>query len=78
MATVVVVTFLLMTAKQRGSTCLNGRHSPSLIAGHSMGFSVVRAVLAEDIRHFDADRCTHQGENYGICSGCALSSGLVT
>ena len=50
------IAFILMATKFSCPAYLNGRHGPLLIAGHSMGSSVVRAVLTEDIRHLDTAR----------------------
>jgi hypothetical protein len=58
--TVVIVALIPMPAKRRGPTVLNGFHGPSLIIGQPMSLSVRRAVLAKDIRHFDAMRRPHQ------------------
>jgi hypothetical protein len=54
-----VVALILVPAQGRGSACLDGAHDPQMIAGQSMGFSVSRAMLTENIRHFRAARCSH-------------------
>jgi len=54
-----VVALVLMAAKDSGSAYLDGAHDPPIIAGQPMGFSIRRAVLTEDIRHFKAARCSH-------------------
>jgi hypothetical protein len=51
-----VVALVLMAAKDRGSAYLDGAHDPPIIAGQPMGFSICRAVLTEDVRHFNAAR----------------------
>ncbi len=55
-----VVALIHMPTECCGSAHLNGTHGPELIAGHLMGFSVVRAVLTEYIRHLDAAKCPHR------------------
>jgi hypothetical protein len=54
-----VVAFILMAAKDSGSAYLDGAHDPQMIAGQPMGYSIRRAVLTEDVRHFKAARCSH-------------------
>jgi hypothetical protein len=54
-----VVALILMTAKNSGSACLDGAHDPQMVAGQSMGFSIRRAVLTEDVRHLKTARCSH-------------------
>ena len=54
-----VVALILMAAKDSGSAYLDGAHDPPIIAGQPMGFSICRAVLTEDVRHFNATRCSH-------------------
>ena len=54
-----VVALILMAAKDSGSAYLDGAHDPQMTAGQPMGFSICRAVLTEDVRHFRAARCSH-------------------
>jgi len=54
-----VVALILMAAQDRGSAYLDGAHDSPIIAGQPMGFSIRRAVLAEDVRHLKAARCSH-------------------
>jgi hypothetical protein len=54
-----VVALILMTAKNSGSAYLDGAHDPQMVAGQSMGFSIRRAVLTEDVRHLKTARCSH-------------------
>ncbi len=54
-----VVALIPMAAKGSGSAYLDGAHDPQMIAGQMMGFSIRRAVLTEDVRHFKAARCSH-------------------
>jgi hypothetical protein len=50
---------ILMSAKDGRSAYLDGAHDPQMIARQLMGFSIDRPVLAEDLRHFKATRCSH-------------------
>ncbi len=47
-----VVTLILMASQGSGSAYLEGAHDPQMMAGQPMGFSIRRAVLTEDVRHF--------------------------
>jgi hypothetical protein len=49
-----LIALILMAAQGSGSATLDGTHDPQMMAGQPMGFSVSRAVLTEDIRHFQA------------------------
>ena len=70
-----VVTFILMPAQDRGSTCLDGVHDPQMITGQLVGFSVNLGVLTENVRNFETAGWSHL--DYEI--GCAaLSRGEVT
>jgi hypothetical protein len=54
-----VVAPIFMAAQDRGSAYLDGVHDPKLLAGQPMGFSISRAVLTEDLPHFQATRWSH-------------------
>jgi len=72
-----VVALMLMPAKRRSSAVLNGTHNTTLATGQLMRFSILRAILTEDIRHLSAARCAHSdSECYELW--LSLSSGLVT
>jgi hypothetical protein len=43
-----------MAAQGSSSASLEGAHDPQMMAGQPMGFSISRAVLAEDVRHLKA------------------------
>jgi hypothetical protein len=51
-----VIALILMAAKDRGSTYLDGAHDSPITTRQPMGFSIRRAVLTEDIRHLDSAR----------------------
>ena len=67
-----VVALVLMAAKGSGSAYLDGAHDPQMIAGQSVGFSIRRAVLTEDVRHFKAARCSHQLSGLRSLVGCSI------
>ncbi len=53
------LTLIHMAAKSSSSAYLNGMHSPEMIAGQMIRFSIIRAALTKYIRHLDTVRCTH-------------------
>ena len=62
-----VVALIRMAAQGSGSAFLDGAHGPPLVAGESMGLSINRAVLTEDIRHLKAARGSHPLLGYETC-----------
>ena len=67
-----VVALIRMAAQGSGSAFLDGAHGPPLVAGESMGLSISRAVLTEDIRHLKAAQGSHPLLGLGN-----LSDGLI-
>lgn len=54
------VALIHMAAQGSSSAYLNGMHASQLLTGQIMGYSIVRAVLAQYIRHLDTSGCTHR------------------
>jgi len=54
-----VVALISMATQGRSAADLDGAHDPKLLVGQPMGFSIGRAVLAEDLRHLKATRWSH-------------------
>ena len=54
-----VVALVLMPAQNRGSAYLDGVHDPPIITGQSMGFSIRRAIVTEDVRHLKPTSRSH-------------------
>ena len=67
-----VITLILMAAQDRCSAYLDGAHDPQMIMWQPMGFSMRRAVLTEDVRHFNAARCSHPLSGLRSLVGCSI------
>jgi len=52
---------LLVPAQLSCPACLHGTHDAQVLKRQGMGLPILRAVLAEDIRHLDTARPLHQG-----------------
>ena len=70
-----VVALICMAAQGSGSAFLDGAHGPPLVAGQSMGLSISRTVLTEDIRHLKADRGSHPFSGLGKRSDGLIEGG---
>ena len=67
-----VVALIFMTTQESGSADLDGAHDPQMIMGQSMGFSIGRAVLTEDLCNLKAIRCSHPLSGLRNRFGCSI------